>query len=118
MSAITSAFQILESEMSERPARLRKQGRAQFQDLGDVVTPDEAVACNGESCSFLSRRLRADPKFGRALAGCKNLGKAAAVQQRWAKHRPQDDADEARGLVGLSYGNVSRSFGSIAGPGE
>ncbi len=57
--------------------------------------------CQGEICSFVTRRLTSDLEYGRKLAECKDFNQAAAVQQQWLSQTVEDYVSQGRKLMQL-----------------
>ncbi len=58
--------------------------------------------CQGEICSFVTRRLTSDLEHGRQLAACRDWGQAAQMQQQWLSQAVEDYVSEGQKLMQLT----------------
>ncbi len=84
---------------------------AQVEGFGNMATSLAAASqaymnavgkCQGEICSFVTKRLTNDLEHGRKLAECKDWHQAAAIQQQWLSQAVEDYVSEGQKLMQMT----------------
>jgi len=93
---------------------------AQLPGLGVMATSmaaagqaymDAVGKCQGEICSFVTKRLTNDLDHGQKLAQCQDLGQAASMQQEWLRQAVDDYVKEGQKLFQLGAGAAGAGIG-------